>query len=217
MRSLLAWVMAVTTVWPCWCGQPAERRATPNSHHNSALKPGVHITFVATGADAGPLQTKGNDGPSRCLTLRITNNTRWKIMSVGFRGVWGYSLVADNPGRQAIPCRTGGDVIGEVDLAARQSALICVPPEHLRPGYAISISYSTDPQNAFHEVYFGNSDLPATIRDTKAHAKLNPCVASFVIPEPPLIDPSYPPPELNIPALVALPVEHLPPPPRGRR
>jgi hypothetical protein len=96
--------------------------------------------------------------------------------------------------------------------------LICVSPEHLQPGYAIVIPYSTGPQNAFHEVYFGHSDLPTTIQDTIARARLNPCVASFAIPESAPIDPSYQPPEFDIPALIALPVEHLPPlPPKKKQ
>jgi hypothetical protein len=198
MKSTLAWVLAVSG---------------PFCFSSAALEPGVQVSFVTTKAKTRRAERKDQNRPFPCVTLRITNNTRWPISGA----LRCYNLVADRPDRSVmypnVPCGGCGDFFTFFTIKARQSDLICVQPEDLGPGFAIGLGYWTRAHGTdAQELYFGHSDLPASVRDTITKAGLRPCVYRDGIPEPRPTDFSAWLANLDVPPSIQPPPPSPPPP-----
>jgi hypothetical protein len=169
--------MTALTLVGCY-GQPTTGKSEPPSK-SASTKHGVSVSFVRTDVKSGKESWRDEDRPFRCVVLRITNNTRWTMGSIGLGNVWCYRLLRDSPERPSahpkVPCGSCGDVRGPVSIAPRQNALICIAPEDLAPGYGISIRYTAGLQDSDGELYFGHSDLPPNVQLRIAQAALKPC------------------------------------------
>jgi hypothetical protein len=140
----------------------------------------VIVTFVGIEAKTGLAQWKDEYRPFRCVTLQITNNLRENIAGMGFKDAWCYKLVADKPDQgslypRVVACGSCGDISGPLGVTPGGRAQICIPPEDLGPGVAVSISYWMEQANIVRSVTFGHSDLPPSIQKAIANAPLSPC------------------------------------------
>jgi hypothetical protein len=119
---------------------------------------------------------KSRNGKSvELIWLELRNNTRWHIWSVGWPDEYGgsgwcYAVTTDDACHTRLyPLRTNcGDTGMPIDIAPGKGVPVAVPRDELSRGLAVEARFGFYWERAVgvsHVLWFGNSDLPADIRN----------------------------------------------------
>ena len=163
----VALLAAVAWMWLCQDGAVGQVSKSPII---DARKPSAYFDYVKSET----LKSKNRKAVD-LIWLELKNNTRWHIWSVGspdeFGGSgWCYSTTTDDTCHTPLyPRRTTcGDTGVLLDIAPGKGVPVAVFKDELSRGLAVEAGFGFDWEYAAgvsHTVRFGNSDLPADIRN----------------------------------------------------